>query len=149
MPELPPGLFSRIDHVGIAVRDLDAAIAHYQRVFGLPVAHEEVNQEQGVREALLAVGEPPMSYVQLLAPLSADSPIARFLERHGEGLQQVAYLVDDVEQVCATLRTRGVRVLYDKARRGTAGSKINFLHPKDANGVLIELVERTREESAS
>jgi methylmalonyl-CoA/ethylmalonyl-CoA epimerase len=149
MPELPPGLFSRIDHVGIAVRDLDAAIAHYQRVFGLPVAHEEVNQEQGVREALLAVGEPPMSYVQLLAPLSADSPIARFLERHGEGLQQVAYLVDDVEQVCATLRTRGVRVLYDKARRGTAGSKINFVHPKDANGVLIELVERTREESAS
>jgi methylmalonyl-CoA/ethylmalonyl-CoA epimerase len=149
MPELPPGLFNRIDHVGIAVRDLDAAIAHYQRVFGLPVAHEEVNQEQGVREAMLAVGEPPMSYVQLFAPLSADSPIARFLERHGEGLQQVAYLVDDVEQVCATLRTRGVRVLYDKARRGTAGSKINFVHPKDANGVLIELVERTREESAS
>ena len=142
MPELPAGLFHRIDHVGIAVHNLDAAMAHYQRVFGLRLTHEEINEEQGVREAMLAAGDPPMSFVQLLAPLSADSPIARFLERHGEGIQQVAFLVDDIAHVCATLRARGVRVLYDEARRGTAGSKINFVHPKDANGVLIELVEK-------
>jgi methylmalonyl-CoA/ethylmalonyl-CoA epimerase len=142
MSDLPGPLFGRIDHVGVAVHDLDAVIARYERVFGLQVVHQEVNEEQGVREAMLAVGEPPTTYLQLLAPLSATSPIARFLDRHGEGLQQVAYLVDDIEQVCATLRARGVRVLYEHARRGTAGSKINFVHPKDANGVLIELVEK-------
>jgi methylmalonyl-CoA/ethylmalonyl-CoA epimerase len=142
MPDVSGMLFSRIDHVGVAVHDLDAAIAHYERVFGLQTAHLEVNEEQGVREAMLAVGDPPTAYLQLLAPLSATSPIARFLDRHGEGLQQVAYLVDDIEQVSATLRARGVRVLYEHARRGTAGSKINFVHPKDANGVLIELVEK-------
>ena len=142
MPDLPGPLFGRIDHVGVAVYDLDAAVARYERVFGLQVVHQEVHKEQGVREAMLAVGEPPTTYLQLLAPLSATSPITRFLDRHGEGLQQVAYLVDDIEQVCATLRARGVRVLYEHARRGTAGSKINFVHPKDANGVLIELVEK-------
>jgi methylmalonyl-CoA/ethylmalonyl-CoA epimerase len=142
MPEPRRRLVSRIDHVGIAVRDLDAAITWYEEVFGLRVAHQEVNDEQGVREAMLAVGDPPTSYVQLLAPLSASSPIARFLDRHGEGLQQVAYLVDDVEEVCATLRARGIRVLYDDARRGTSGSRINFVHPQDAHGVLIELVEK-------
>jgi methylmalonyl-CoA/ethylmalonyl-CoA epimerase len=142
MPDLPGPLLGRIDHVGVAVHDLDAAVARYERVFGLQVVHQEVHKEQGVREAMLAVGEPPTTYLQLLAPLSATSPITRFLDRHGEGLQQVAYLVDDIEQVCATLRARGVRVLYEHARRGTAGSKINFVHPKDANGVLIELVEK-------
>jgi methylmalonyl-CoA/ethylmalonyl-CoA epimerase len=142
MPQLPRTLFTRFDHVGVAVADLDAAVRHYQEAFGLQVIHEEVNEDQGVREAMLGVGAPPTSYVQLLAPLSTNSPIARFLDRQGAGLQQVAYLVDDIDAVCATLRERGVRVLYETARRGTAGSRINFVHPKDACGVLIELVER-------
>lgn len=138
---MPAHLLRRIDHVGVAVHDLDAAVARYRDVFGLRVVHEEVNEEQGVREVMLGVGEPPTSYVQLLAPLSADSTIARFLERNGEGVQQVAYTVDDLDAVCATLRERGVRVLYDEPRRGTAGSRVNFVHPKDALGVLVELVE--------
>ena len=131
-------LLTRIDHVGIAVPDLDAAIAFYRDAFGVEVVHEEVNEEQGVREAMLAVGG---SYIQLLAPLSPDSTIGRFIERSGPGIQQVAFGVDDVEEAAATLRARGVRVLYENARRGTAGSKVNFCHPKDCGGVLVELVE--------
>jgi methylmalonyl-CoA/ethylmalonyl-CoA epimerase len=135
-------LFSRIDHVGIAVRDLDEAIEFYRKTFGMEVEHEEVNEEQGVREAMLAVGS---SYVQLLAPLRPDSPIGKFLERSGPGIQQMAYGVDDIERVCATLRERGVRLLYDAPKKGTAGSKVNFIHPKDAGGVLVELVETAAE----
>lgn len=131
-------LLTRIDHVGIAVPDLDAAIAFYREAFGVDVVHEEVNEEQGVREAMLAVGG---SYIQLLAPLSPESTIGRFIERSGPGIQQVAFGVDDVEEAAATLRARGVRVLYETARRGTAGSKVNFCHPKDCGGVLVELVE--------
>ena len=141
---LPDQLLRRLDHVGVAVRDLDAAIARYRDVFGLRVVHEEVNEDQGVREVMLGVGDPPSSYVQLLAPLSDDSPIARFLARSGEGVQQVAYEVDDVAAVSAALRARGVRVLYEEPRRGTGGSRINFVHPKDALGVLVELVEPPR-----
>ena len=137
-------LLTRIDHVGLAVHDLDAAIAFYERTFDVRAVHVEVNEEQGVREAMLAVGESG-SCIQLLAPLRPDSPIGRFLDRNGEGIQQVAYAVDDVEAVAATLRERGVRLLYDEARRGTAGSRVNFVHPKDAMGVLIELVEPARE----
>jgi methylmalonyl-CoA/ethylmalonyl-CoA epimerase len=131
-------LLTRIDHVGIAVPDLDAAIAFYRDAFGVEVVHEEVNEEQGVREAMLAVGG---SHIQLLAPLTPESTIAKFIDRSGPGIQQVAFGVDDVEAAAATLRDRGVRVLYDTARRGTAGSKVNFCHPKDCGGVLIELVE--------
>jgi len=134
----PEPLFARIDHVGVAVIDLDAAIAFYRDTFGMALLHEEVNEEQGVREAMMGVGD---AAVQLLAPLSADSTIARFLERSGPGVQQVAYRVDDVEAVSQTLRERGMRLLYDAPRRGTAGSRINFVHPKDAGGVLVELVE--------
>jgi methylmalonyl-CoA/ethylmalonyl-CoA epimerase len=133
-------MFTRIDHVGVAVRDLDAAIEFYRTTFDLQVVHEEVNEEQGVREAMLAVGDSG-ACVQLLAPLRPDSPIGRFLERSGEGIQQVAYGVEDIEATCATLRERGVRLLYDEPRRGTAGSRINFIHPKDAGGVLVELVQ--------
>jgi methylmalonyl-CoA/ethylmalonyl-CoA epimerase len=136
----PAPLFTRIDHVGVAVRDLDEAVSFYRRSFGLQLVHEEVNEEQGVREAMLAVGDSG-SCVQLLAPLHADSPIARFLDRSGPGIQQVAYGVDDVEAVSAVLRERGLRLLYDQPRRGTAGSRVNFIHPKDAGGVLVELVE--------
>jgi methylmalonyl-CoA/ethylmalonyl-CoA epimerase len=133
-------MLTRIDHVGIAVRDLEEAIGFYQRTFGVRVVHWEVNEEQGVREAMLAVGESG-SCIQLLAPLRPDSPIGRFLERSGEGIQQVAYGVDDLDSASAQLRAAGVRLLYDTPRRGTADSRINFVHPKDAGGVLVELVE--------
>ena len=103
-------LFTAIDHVGVAVPDLELAVAWYQEHFGMEVVHEEVNEEQGVREAMLRVGDSG-SCVQLLAPLSADSPIGRFLDRHGPGIQQVAYRVDDVTAVSAVLRERGLRLL--------------------------------------
>jgi methylmalonyl-CoA/ethylmalonyl-CoA epimerase len=132
----------RIDHVGVAVADLDAAIEFYQRAFDMRCVHVETNEEQGVREAMMAVGSGPAGgYLQLLAPLDAESPIARFLDRRGPGLQQVAYTVADVDAASAALRERGLRLLYDRPRRGTAGSRVNFVHPKDAGGVLIELVE--------
>jgi methylmalonyl-CoA/ethylmalonyl-CoA epimerase len=140
MSHLPIDLFTAIDHVGVAVRDLDEAIAFYRDTFGMTLAHEEVNEEQGVREAMMAVGGSG-GYVQLLAPLTPESTIAKFLDRSGPGVQQVAYRVTDVEAVAATLRARGVRLLYDAPRRGTAGSRVNFVHPKDAGGVLVELVE--------
>jgi methylmalonyl-CoA/ethylmalonyl-CoA epimerase len=135
----------RIDHVGVAVADLDAAIEFYGRVFGMRCVHEETNEEQGVREAMLSIGPSPEGgYVQLLAPLSPSSTIAKFLDRNGPGVQQVAYTVADIDVACTALRDRGVRLLYDSARRGTAGSRINFVHPKDAGGVLVELVEPAR-----
>lgn len=133
-------LITRIDHVGLAVRDLDAAILFYERTFGMHVVHEEVNAEQGVREAMLAVGDSG-SCIQLLAPLSEDSPIGKFLARNGEGIQQVAYGVDDIDAISQHLRDAGLRLLYDTPKRGTANSRVNFVHPKDAGGVLIELVE--------
>jgi methylmalonyl-CoA/ethylmalonyl-CoA epimerase len=139
---LPAVEFLRIDHVGIAVRDLDEAIAFYAETFGLRCVHQETNQEQGVREAMLAVGPDPTGpRLQLLAPAGPDSAIAKFLDRSGPGLQQLAYTVRDVEATSAALRARGLRLLYDAPRRGTAGSRINFVHPKDAGGVLVELVE--------
>jgi methylmalonyl-CoA/ethylmalonyl-CoA epimerase len=137
---LPNALFTAIDHVGIAVADLDVAITFYRDVFGMRLAHQEVNEEQGVREAMMTVGDSG-SHVQLLAPLTPESTIAKFLDRSGPGVQQVAYRVDDIEAVSATLRSRGLRLLYDAPRRGTSGSRVNFIHPKDAGGVLVELVE--------
>jgi methylmalonyl-CoA/ethylmalonyl-CoA epimerase len=132
----------RIDHVGVAVPDLDRAIAFYESVFGMTCVHTEVNEEQGVKEAMLAVGPTAAGgCVQLLAPLTPDSTIAKFLDRSGPGVQQVAYTVSDVDATCAELRRRGMRLLYETPRRGTAGSRINFVHPKDAGGVLVELVE--------
>jgi methylmalonyl-CoA/ethylmalonyl-CoA epimerase len=138
--EVPEPLILGIDHVGIAVPDMDVALAFYADTFGFPVVHEEVNEDQGVREAMLAVGDDP-PYLQLLAPCDESSPLAKFLDRRGEGIQQLAYRVRDVEAVSATLRARGLRLLYDQPHPGTAGSRINFVHPKDAGGVLVELVE--------
>ncbi|MDO3395564.1 methylmalonyl-CoA epimerase [Nocardioides sp. SOB44] len=137
---VPGHLFTAIDHVGMAVPDLDEAIAFYRDTFGMRLAHEEVNEEQGVREAMMAVGD-STSHVQLLAPLSPESTIAKFIDRNGPGCQQVAYRVTDVEAVSALLRERGLRMLYDEPRRGTSESRINFVHPKDAGGILVEIVE--------
>ena len=137
---IPHHLFVCIDHVGIAVPDLDAAIMFYAEAFGMRVQHEEVNEAQGVREAMVSVGDSG-SCIQLLAPIDETSTIAKFLDRSGPGLQQLAYRVTDVEAVSQVLRERGLRLLYDEPRRGTSDSRINFVHPKDAGGVLIELVE--------
>lgn len=129
-----------IDHVGLAVRDLDAAIDFYARTFGLVSVHEETNEEQGVREAMLAVADSD-AQIQLLAPLRDDSAIGKFLTRSGEGIQQLAFRVSDIDAAGDRLRAAGLRLLYDEPRRGTAGSRINFVHPKDCGGVLVELVE--------
>src|SRR6476646_8093993 len=142
--DVPEPLFTAIDHVGIAVADLDAAMAFYRETFGMEVVHEETNEEQGVREAMVAVGDSG-SCIQLLAPIDETSTIAKFLDRSGPGLQQLAYRVTDVEQVSAILRERGIRLLYDAPKRGTADSRINFIHPKDAGGVLVELVQPAKD----
>jgi methylmalonyl-CoA/ethylmalonyl-CoA epimerase len=137
---VPDHLFTAIDHVGIAVADLDAAISFYEKTFGMRLAHQEVNEEQGVREAMMAVGDSG-SHIQLLAPLSPESTIAKFLDRSGPGVQQMAYRVTDLDAVSEVLRERGVRLLYDAPKRGTSDSRVNFIHPKDAGGVLVELVQ--------
>lgn len=136
-------LFVCIDHVGLAVPDLDAAIDFHTGVLGWQLLHRESNEEQGVEEAMLGTGGlgAENAQIQLLAPLRPDSAIGKFLDRSGPGLQQLAYRVTDIDAVSATLRERGVRLLYDQPRRGTAGSRINFVHPKDSGGVLLELVE--------
>ena len=133
-------LFTAIDHVGVAVPDLDAAVAFYSEAFGMRMLHEETNEEQGVREAMMSVGDSG-SCIQLLAPLSPESTIAKFLDRSGPGIQQLAYRVEDIDAVCAALRERGLRLLYETPKRGTSDSRVNFIHPKDAGGILVELVE--------
>jgi methylmalonyl-CoA/ethylmalonyl-CoA epimerase len=131
-----------IGHIGVAVPDLDAAVDYYERTFGMRCVHVETNLEQGVREAMLSVGpDPAAGCLQLLAPLAPESPIGKFLDRHGPGVQQVAFHVADLDVACARLRARGLRLLYETPKRGTADSRINFVHPKDAGGVLVELVE--------
>ncbi|SDT38289.1 methylmalonyl-CoA epimerase [Microlunatus soli] len=135
-----------VDHVGIATADLDATVAFYRDMFGLVEVHRETNLQQQVIEVMLgpaaehAATERP-TQLQVLAPLSDDSAIARFLDRSGPGLQQLALRVADVEATSSELRGRGLRLLYPEARVGTAGSMINFVHPKDAGGVLLELVQ--------
>jgi len=138
--EIPEHLFLCIDHVGVAVPDLDEAIAFYRDTFGMELAHEEVNEEQRVREAMMQIGDSE-ARIQLLAPLDETSTIAKFLDRSGPGIQQLAYRVTDVEQVAAILSERGLRMLYDAPRRGTSNSRVNFIHPRDAGGVLVELVQ--------
>lgn len=148
-PSAPPGTplgvpgVVAVDHVGLAVPDLDVAIRFHTEVLGLVLVHREVNERQRVAEAMLAAPGAPAgaAEVQLLAPLDEDSAIARFLDRSGPGLQQLAYRVADLDAACAVLRSRGVRLLYNQPETGTRGSRINFVHPKDAGGVLVELVE--------
>jgi methylmalonyl-CoA/ethylmalonyl-CoA epimerase len=146
-PALASALVTGLDHVGIAVADLDAAIAWYHDHLGMIVLHEEVNDDQGIREAMLSVRGAPRgsAQIQLMAPISDSSAIAKFLDKRGPGLQQLAYRVSNLDQLAERLEDQGVRLLYDVPRRGTADSRINFIHPKDAGGVLIELVEPATE----
>ncbi|NYH53794.1 MULTISPECIES: methylmalonyl-CoA epimerase [Nocardiopsis] len=146
-PSAPPVPFSgltRLDHVGIACRDLDASIAFYRSTYGFEVTHEEVNEEQGVREAMLRINgtdDGGATYLQLLEPVREDSPVAKFLERNGEGVHHIAFGTADVAGSAAGVGEHGVRVLNAEPRAGTAGSRIVFLHPKDCGGVLTELVQ--------
>lgn len=134
-----------VDHVGVATGDLEATIAFYRNLFGLVAVHREENPDQQVIEAMLApaaqADDPRTTRIQVLAPLSDGSPIAKFLDRSGPGLQQLALRVSDLEAISDRLLEHGIRLLYPEPRPGTGGCKINFVHPKDAGGVLIELVE--------
>jgi methylmalonyl-CoA/ethylmalonyl-CoA epimerase len=145
---LASALVTAIDHVGIAVPDLDVAVTWYHDHLGMIVLHEEINDDQGIREAMLAVRGAPKgsAQIQLMSPLDEDSPIAKFLDKRGPGLQQLAYRTSDLDALSNRLRTEGMRLVYDAPRRGTANSRINFIHPKDTGGVLIELVEPPSEE---
>lgn len=136
-------MLTRIDHVGIACRDLEAKIAFYESAFGLSVASMEVNESQGVREAMLHVADAPAggSYVQLLEPLGPDTPVGRFLERRGEGVHHVGYGVSDITAALAEIGGRGVRLIDSRPRHGSMGASIAFLHPADMGGVLTELVQ--------
>ena len=141
-------LLTRLDHVGIACRDLRRAIDMYRETFGLGVITVEENREQGVREAMLAVGDGPpgvgalgVGYVQLLEPLGPDTPVGRFIARRGEGLHHVGYEVADVLQALATVAGTGVRLVDERPRHGSMGASIGFLHPADLGGVLTELVQ--------
>ena len=138
-----------IDHVGVATADLDATIAFYRNAFGLTEVHREENPDQQVVEVMLAPadhetadhGGAGSTMIQILAPLSDQSTIAKFLDRSGPGLQQLALRVRDLAAASDRLREQGLRLIYDEPRTGTGGCTINFVHPKDAGGVLIELVE--------
>jgi len=129
---------TEIDHVAIAVNDLEAAIRWYEEMFGATVAHREVIDRDGVEEALLKVAD---SYIQLLTPVSADSPVAKYLERNGEGIHHVGYRVDDCAAALATLQANGTQVIDAVPRPGSRGTTVAFVHPKAAFGTLIELVQ--------
>jgi methylmalonyl-CoA/ethylmalonyl-CoA epimerase len=136
-------VLQRIDHVGIACHDLAATIARYESVFGLTVASREVIEEQGVHEAMLRVADGPggASWIQLLQPLHAGTPVGKFLARRGEGIHHIGYGVTDITAALAAVGARGVRLLDERPRHGSMGASIAFLHPKDLTGVLTELVQ--------
>jgi methylmalonyl-CoA/ethylmalonyl-CoA epimerase len=144
-------LLTRLDHVGIACRDLRRAIDMYRETFGLGVLSLEENEEQGVREAMLAVGPAGamgagpgslgVGYIQLLEPLSPDTPVGRFIARRGEGIHHVGYGVGNIEEALATVAGTGIRLVDERPRHGSMGASIAFLHPGDLGGVLTELVQ--------
>jgi methylmalonyl-CoA/ethylmalonyl-CoA epimerase len=137
-------MITRVDHIGIACRDLAASIEFYERTYGFTVFHQEDNEQQGVREAMLRINgtdDGGATYLQLLEPLHENSPIAKFLEKNGEGVHHVAFGTPDVAAETAAVTGTGVRALYEEPRHGTFGSSINFLHPKDCHGILTELVQ--------
>ncbi len=127
-----------LDHVAIAVRDLDRALDEYRRRYGIEPMYREVVEDQGVEEAMLAVGG---SFIQLLEPLNADTPVGRFLERRGEGMHHVAFAVVDIEAALAHLKAEGARLVDETPRTGGRGTRIAFVHPKGGNQTLVELVE--------
>ncbi|MET9292396.1 methylmalonyl-CoA epimerase [Streptomyces sp. NPDC003077] len=136
-------MLTRIDHIGIACRDLDTTVEFYRATYGFEVFHTEVNEEQGVREAMLRINgtdDGGASYLQLLQPIREDSPVGKWLAKNGEGVHHIAFGTADVDADSEAIRDTGVRVLYDQPRKGSMGSRITFLHPKDCHGVLTELV---------
>jgi methylmalonyl-CoA/ethylmalonyl-CoA epimerase len=139
-------VLTRIDHVGIACRDLEERISFYESAFGLIVVSREVNDEQGVREAMLHVADGPAgsSYIQLLEPLRSDTPVGRFIERRGEGIHHIGYGVADVTQALAALGADGIRLIDERPRHGSMGASVAFLHPAGMGGVLTELVQAPR-----
>jgi methylmalonyl-CoA/ethylmalonyl-CoA epimerase len=140
---------TRIDHIGIACRNLDETVEFYRATYGFEVFHSEVNEEQGVREAMLRINETSdggASYLQLLEPVREDSAIAKWMTKNGEGVHHIAFGTGDVVATTADIVGKGVRSLYEQPRRGSMGSSINFLHPKDAHGVLVELVQASEDE---
>jgi methylmalonyl-CoA epimerase len=137
-------VFGRIDHIGVAVADLDAAIALHEQTYGMPVAHRQTMPDQGVEAVLLDVGE---GHVELMAPLSGDTPVGRFLDRRGPGLHHVAYAVEDVEAALAALREKGLQLIDETPRAGLCGSRVAFVHPAATGGVLTEIVQPAVEPS--
>ncbi|MDT0341386.1 methylmalonyl-CoA epimerase [Streptomyces litchfieldiae] len=136
-------MLTRIDHIGIACFDLDTTVEFYRATYGFEVFHSEVNEEQGVREAMLRINgtdDGGASYLQLIEPIRDDSPVAKWMAKNGEGVHHIAFGTADVDAESEAIRDKGVRVLYEKPRRGSMDSRITFLHPKDCHGVLTELV---------
>jgi methylmalonyl-CoA/ethylmalonyl-CoA epimerase len=131
-------MFDRIDHVGVAVGDLDSAISLYEERFGMKLAHRETVEAQGVEAVLLDVGE---GHVELLRPLGPDTAVGKFLDRKGPGLHHVAYAVDDIEAALERLRSAGLELIDAEPRPGIRGSRVAFLHPRSTGSVLTELVE--------
>jgi methylmalonyl-CoA/ethylmalonyl-CoA epimerase len=131
-------VFSRIDHIGVAVEEIEPAMALYRDSFELTVAHREVVEEQGVEAVLLDVGE---NHVELLAPLGADTPVGKFLARQGPGLHHVAYQVAEIEAALEACRSAGLQLIDERPRAGIRGSRVAFLHPRATNGVLTEIVQ--------
>ncbi len=133
-------MLSKIEHIALAVSDLEAAIAHYTQIWGLSLEHRETVEDQGVEEAMFRLGD---SYLQLLAPLSPESPVGRFIRRSGEGLHHIAYEVDDIEQALKDLKQSGLSLIDEQPRTGSRGTKIAFVHPKGNLGLLVELVQKS------
>ncbi|WP_433545627.1 methylmalonyl-CoA epimerase [Streptomyces sp. CA-294286] len=136
-------MLTRIDHIGIACHDLDRTVEFYRATYGFEVHHTEVNEEQGVREAMIRVNgtsDGGATYLQLLEPTRPDSAVGKWLAKNGEGVHHIAFGTGDVDGDADDIRGKGVRVLYDEPRIGSMGSRITFLHPKDCHGVLTELV---------
>jgi len=131
-------MFARVDHIGVAVDDLEAALALYGGALEMPVAHREVVEQQGVEAVLLDVGE---NHVELLRPLGPDTPVGKFLAARGPGLHHVAYQVQDIEAALDRLREQGLRLIDEQPRVGIRGSLVAFVHPKASNGVLTEIVQ--------
>jgi methylmalonyl-CoA/ethylmalonyl-CoA epimerase len=131
-------VLGRIDHIGVATDDLDGAVALYEGTLGMPVAHRETVESQGVEAVLLDVGE---GHVELLRPLGPDTPIGKYLERKGPGLHHVAYAVDDIEGVLGSLKEAGIELIDSEPRKGIRDSRVAFVHPRSTGGVLTEIVE--------